>query len=67
MANKKVALVLAGGGIIGIAFEIGVLRALNQAWLNRNANQFDIYVGTSAGSYVASYLASGIRVDKLSK
>ncbi|MBA3531193.1 MAG: patatin-like phospholipase family protein [Ardenticatenales bacterium] len=67
MADKKIALVLAGGGLAGIAFELGVLRAINEAWLNRSADQLDIYVGTSAGSYVAAYLASGVPVNRLNK
>lgn len=65
MPERKVALVLAGGGVTGVAFELGVLRALNEAWLNRGAEDLDLYVGTSAGSYVAAYLASGIPVGRL--
>lgn len=65
MNNKKVALVLAGGGVTGIAFELGVLRSINEAWLNRTVNDFDLYVGTSAGSYVAAYLASGVSLAHL--
>lgn len=67
MTERKVALVLAGGGVTGIAFELGVLRALNEAWLNRGAEDLDLYVGTSAGSYIAAYLASGIPVGRLSR
>lgn len=62
---SKVALVLAGGGLVGIAFEIGVLRAINQAWMNRTVNDLDLYVGTSAGSYVAAHLASGITIERM--
>ena len=62
---SKTALVLAGGGLVGISFEIGVLRAINQAWLNRTVNDFDMYIGTSAGSYVSAYLASGITFSRL--
>lgn len=67
MEQKKVALVLAGGGVAGVAFSVGVLRALNEAWLNRTVNDLDLYVGTSAGSYVASYLASGVSLGKLQR
>jgi predicted acylesterase/phospholipase RssA len=67
MEHKKVALVLAGGGVAGVAFQVGVLRALNEAWLNRTVNDLDLYVGTSAGSYVAAYLASGISLGKLQR
>ncbi|MCB0078841.1 MAG: patatin-like phospholipase family protein, partial [Anaerolineales bacterium] len=65
MDKKKIALVLAGGGVTGIVFEIGVMRAINEAWLNRTANDFDLYVGTSAGSYVAAYLASGVSAQRM--
>lgn len=65
MSTKKVALVLAGGGVTGVAFELGVLKAINEAWLNRSVDELDIYVGTSAGSYVAAYLASGISINML--
>jgi NTE family protein len=65
MSTKKVALVLAGGGVTGVAFEVGVLRAINEVWLNRSVNTFDMYVGTSAGAFIASLLASGIPLNTL--
>lgn len=65
MSTKKVALVLAGGGVTGVAFEVGVLRAINEVWLNRSVNTFDMYVGTSAGAFTASLLASGIPLNTL--
>lgn len=63
--NNKVAMVLAGGGVTGVAFTLGVLRAINEAWLNRTVNDIDTFVGTSAGSYVAAYLASGVSLGQL--
>ena len=54
----KTALVLAGGGITGGIYQLGVLRALDDLLLNRTTLDFDIYVGTSAG--VATLLSSGI-------
>ena len=55
----KTALVLAGGGVAGIAFELGALHAINRTLVNRSVNDFDIYVGTSAGATVSALLASG--------
>ena len=52
--RSKTALVLGGGGFTGGVYEIGALRALDLLSVNRTVNQFDVYVGTSAGSFVAA-------------
>ena len=57
----KRALVLAGGGVIGGMYEVGVLAALDDALPRFRANDFDLYVGSSSGSVVSSLMASGIR------
>lgn len=57
--ESKLALVLAGGGMTGAVYEIGALRAIDDLLVDRTVNDFDIYVGTSAGAIVASFLASG--------
>lgn len=56
----KTALVLAGGGLTGAVYEIGALRAIDDLLVDRTVNDFDIYVGTSAGALVAALLANGI-------
>jgi predicted acylesterase/phospholipase RssA len=61
----KTALVLAGGGLTGAVYHLGALRALNDALLDRSVNDFDIYVGTSAGAVVGSCIANGIRTKDL--
>lgn len=61
----KVALVLAGGGIIGGVYQIGALKALNDFLVGRTVNDFDIYVGTSCGSFVASCLANRITPEEM--
>jgi predicted acylesterase/phospholipase RssA len=59
--SAKRALVLAGGGVIGGMYEVGVLAALDDALPGFRANQFDLYVGSSSGSVVTSLMANGIR------
>ncbi len=61
----KLALVLAGGGLTGAVYEIGALRAIDDLMLDRTVNDFDIYVGTSAGAIVASFLANGVSADEM--
>ncbi|MBN2717660.1 MAG: patatin-like phospholipase family protein [Deltaproteobacteria bacterium] len=59
-APGKVALCLAGGGIEGMFWEIGVLRALD-ARLKGALPQVDIISGISAGAVVGAFLANGVR------
>jgi NTE family protein len=63
----KNALVLAGGGVAGIAWELGVLRGLQDADAELAARVIaaDLIIGTSAGSAVAAQVTSGIDLDDL--
>jgi NTE family protein len=58
--RDRTALVLASGGLAGVSYEVGALRALDHILTNRTVNDFDIFVGTSAGAVVSSALASGM-------
>jgi NTE family protein len=67
MTDAKRALVLAGGGLAGIAWETGVLLGIcdeapeiGKALLNA-----DVLLGTSAGSAVAAQIGSGVDLDGL--
>ena len=51
---------LCGGGITGLTYEIGALRALDDLLVGSTVNDFDMYVGTSAGSMIGALLANGI-------
>ena len=58
----KSALVLAGGGMTGAAYEIGALTALNRLFSSGfSTSDFDVYVGTSAGSIIATLMASCVQ------
>src|SRR3989440_11124389 len=63
--RSKTALVLGGGGVTGGVYEIGALRALDLLAVNRTVNEFDVYVGTSAGSFVASLAANGVTPEEM--
>src|ERR671924_862117 len=63
--RSQTALVLGGGGFTGGVYEIGALRALDLLAVNRTVNDFDLYVGTSAGSFVASLLANGVTPEEM--
>lgn len=60
MQRSKTALVLAGGGVAGAAYEIGALCAIDQLLIQLSVNEFDSYVGTSAGGLIAACLANNI-------
>jgi NTE family protein len=62
---SKTALVLGGGGFTGAVYEIGALRALDLLSVNRSVTDFDIYVGTSAGSFVAAMTANGVSPEEM--
>jgi NTE family protein len=60
-------LVLAGGGLAGVAWETGILRGIADE-SPRTAKallESDVLVGTSAGSTVAAQLGSGLGLDAL--
>jgi predicted acylesterase/phospholipase RssA len=58
--NPRIALVLAGGAVTGGAYKLGGLKALDDFLVNRKTTDFDIYVGLSAGAFLAAPLAGGV-------
>ena len=57
------ALVLGGGGLVGFAWETGLIVGLAEAGVDvRNAN---LFVGTSAGASVAAQMTSGLPLDEI--
>ncbi len=63
--RSRTALVLGGGGFTGGVYEIGTLRALDLLAVNSTVNDFDMYVGTSAGSFIGSMLAAGVTPEEM--
>jgi predicted acylesterase/phospholipase RssA len=63
--RSRTALVLGGGGFTGGVYEIGALRALDLLTVNRTVNEFDVYVGTSAGAFVSSLAANGVTPEEM--
>jgi NTE family protein len=65
--TTSTALVLAGGGVAGIAWELGVLRGLADVdpGLADRVLAADLVVGTSAGSSVAAQITSGVPLEEL--
>jgi NTE family protein len=63
--TTKRALVLAGGGLAGIAWETGILRGIadESPATAKALLDSDVLVGTSAGSTVAAQLGSGLDLD----
>jgi NTE family protein len=61
------ALVLSGGGVAGIAWELGVLRGIADAYpaLAEWVLAADPVIGTSAGASVAAQITSGVPLDEL--
>ena len=77
--KKKIALVLSGGGVKAAAFHIGVCLALREKGFKFAGGTdpgdrlqfegkpltFNVYVGSSAGSVLATFLASGHSIDSI--
>ncbi len=78
--KKKLGLVLSGGGIKAAAFHIGVCLALKekgfrfaggskelvrQKFPKSTPLTFEVYVGSSAGAFISSILASGYDIESL--
>lgn len=61
----RTALVLGGGGFTGGVYEIGALRALDLLTVGGSVNSYDMYVGTSAGAFIAALCANDISPEEM--
>jgi NTE family protein len=64
--KPRIGLALAGGGPLGAIYEIGALAALTEA-LSVDLNDADVYVGVSAGGFIAAGLCNGITPHQMSR
>lgn len=63
MTKRETALVLGGGGVTGVAWEVGLLTGLHEAGVDLSTA--DLVVGTSAGAAVAAQVTSGTSFPEL--
>ncbi|WP_375176782.1 patatin-like phospholipase family protein [Marinobacter mobilis] len=63
--KPRIGLALGGGGPLGGIYEIGALRALDEALDGLDFNDIDVYVGVNAGSFVAANLANQVTTAQL--
>jgi predicted acylesterase/phospholipase RssA len=61
----RIGLALGGGGPLGGIYEIGALRALDEALDGLDFNNIDVYVGVNSGSFVAANLANQMTTAQL--
>jgi len=56
---------LAGGGPEGAIWEIGALRALDEAIDGIHLDRLDVYIGVSAGAFLAANLVNGLTTAQM--
>lgn len=56
-------LAMAGGGPAGAIYEIGAIRALEDAIDGLTFNEFDVFAGISAGAFISGNLVNGVTTD----
>jgi NTE family protein len=61
----KIGLAIAGGGPIGGMYELGALRALDEALDGIDLNDLDSYVGVSSGAFLAAGLANRLSTAEM--
>ncbi len=65
ITSATIGLALAGGGPEGSIYEIGAVRALDEALEGIDFNRLHTYVGVSAGAFIAACLANGLTTDQM--
>jgi len=65
VTSATIGLALAGGGPEGSIYEIGAVRALDEALEGVDFNRLPTYVGVSAGAFIAACLANGLTTGQM--
>ena len=65
--RTSIGLALAGGGPAGAVYEIGALRALDEAIDGLDVNALDVYVGVSAGAFLAANLVNQLSSAQMAR
>jgi NTE family protein len=63
--SPRIGLALAGGGPEGAIYEIGALRALDEALDGLDFNNLYVYVGVSAGAFICANLANNLTTAQM--
>lgn len=64
-SRGRIGLAVAGGGPIGAMYELGALRALEEAIEGFDPTRLEVYVGVSSGAFLAAALANGLDTREL--
>jgi predicted acylesterase/phospholipase RssA len=64
-SRGRIGLAVAGGGPIGAMYELGALRALEDAIEGFDATRLEVYVGVSSGAFLAASLANGLDTEEM--
>ncbi|TYT23842.1 lectin subunit beta [Luteimonas viscosa] len=63
--TPRIGLAIAGGGPIGAMYELGALRAIDEAIEGLDLTRLDCYVGVSSGAFLAAGLANRIGTEEM--
>lgn len=64
-SRARVGLAIAGGGPIGGMYELGALRALDDAIEGLDLTRIEVYVGVSSGAFLAAGLANRMSTEEM--
>ena len=64
-SSARIGLAIAGGGPIGGMYELGALRALDEAVEGLDLTRLEVYVGVSSGAFLAAGLANRMTTEEM--